>query len=63
MGEMIRVLERIVQKPAQVNMPNLLNSWEETASFIGKLFKKASLVNKNVPLHKLWGIDRLNKLN
>ena len=53
MGEMIRVLKRTAQKPAQVNIPNLLNSWQETASFIGKLFKKASLVNKNVPLHKL----------
>ena len=53
MGEMIRVLKRTAQKPAQVNILNLLNSWQETASFIGKLFKKASLVNKNVPLHKL----------
>ena len=53
MGEMIRVLKRTAQKPAQVNIPNLFNSWQETASFIGKLFKKASLVNKNVPLHKL----------
>ena len=53
MGEMIRVLKHIVQKSAQVNIANLLNSCQETASIIGKLFKKASLVNKNVPLHKL----------
>ena len=50
-GEVIRFLKGIVQQPTQVNIPNLLNSWQTTAVFIEKLFKKAYLVNKNIHLH------------
>ena len=45
---MIRFLKYIVQKHNQINIPNLLNGWQATAGFIGKWFKKAFFVNKNV---------------
>ena len=45
---MIRFLKYIVQKHNQMNIPNLLNGWQATAGFIGKWFKKAFFVNKNV---------------
>ena len=51
MGEMIRFLKDIVQKPTQVTIPNLLNGWQAIAGFIVKWSKKASLVNKNIYLH------------
>ena len=50
-GEIIRVLKRIVQKPIQVNIPNLLNSCQVAPGFRGIWLKKESLVNKNEHLH------------
>ena len=46
--KMIRFLKYIAQKHNQMNIPNLLNGWQATAGFIGKWFKKAFFVNKNV---------------
>ena len=47
-GDIVR--KHIVRKHTQVNITNLLNGWQATAGFIGKWFKKASLVNKTVNL-------------
>ena len=49
-GEIIKFLKHIVQKHTQVKPQNFLNDWQAIAGFIGKQFKKTSLVNKKVHL-------------
>ena len=51
MGKDDKFLKQIVQKHTPVNLKNLLNGWQAIVGFIGKWFKKASVVNKYV---KIW---------
>ena len=52
----------IIQKPTQVNIPNLLSQWQTKAGFIEKLFENESFVNKNVHLYQIWEIWEIKQI-